>query len=98
MLEGFLFSYQSSSEEVGGTLPWTWVSITVKECQQHVDNVSFHFPEFSRTIPTPGRPGRLGVGDVKLGLGIRPTLLESFALPRGILGGRSREVPGETGR
>ena len=83
---------------MGGTLPWTWVSIIVEGCQQHADHVSFYFSEFSRTIPTPGRPGRLGVGDMELGLGIRPTLLESFVLSRGILGGRSWEVPGETGR
>lgn len=58
----------------GRDSPWTWVSVTVKGCdiKQHADNVSFYFQELSRTmaIPTPGGPGRMGVGDVEVGLGI----------------------------
>ena len=54
--------------------------------------------EHSKTIPNPRRPGRLGVENTELGLGMRLTWHESFAFLRGVLGGRSQEMLGEADR
>ena len=55
-------------------------------------------PERSKTIPNPRRPGRLGVENTELGLGMRLIWHESFAFLRGVLGGRSQEMLSETDR